>query len=111
MEPTLPINNTPESVSSSYTGTTTIENSENVDFISKLDAMSLESLAEVKLSRFFDMIGTNYPENFHKLIMSKTEKPLIAQVLKRKGGNQVQTANVLGINRNTLRKKMKLYGL
>jgi Fis family transcriptional regulator len=43
--------------------------------------------------------------------MSKVEKPLLIQILRRVGGNQVQAAKILGINRNTLRKKIKLYGL
>jgi DNA-binding protein Fis len=43
--------------------------------------------------------------------MSKVEKPLLVQILRRVGGNQVQAAKILGINRNTLRKKIKQYGL
>jgi Fis family transcriptional regulator len=39
------------------------------------------------------------------------EKPLLVQILRRVGGNQVQAAKILGINRNTLRKKIKQYGL
>ncbi|NRA64342.1 MAG: hypothetical protein HRU19_07650 [Pseudobacteriovorax sp.] len=43
--------------------------------------------------------------------MSKVEKPLLVQILRRVGGNQVQAAKILGINRNTLRKKIKHYGI
>jgi Fis family transcriptional regulator len=42
--------------------------------------------------------------------MKKVEKPLLGQILRRTGGNQVHASKILGINRNTLRKKMKLYG-
>jgi Fis family transcriptional regulator len=76
----------------------------------KLDKHSFESVVEAKISRFLDQIGTYYPENLYKLIMNKAEKPLLNQILKRTGGNQVHAAKILGINRNTLRKKMKLYG-
>ncbi len=76
----------------------------------KLDKHSFESVVEAKISRFLDQIGTYYPENLYKLIMNKAEKPLLHQILKRTGGNQVTAAKILGINRNTLRKKMKLYG-
>ena len=77
----------------------------------KLDEFSLEAIVEHKIARFLDQIGMYYPENLHSLIMKKVEKPLLAQILKRTGGNQVHASKILGINRNTLRKKMKMYGL
>lgn len=77
----------------------------------QLDHYSLEAIVEVKISRFFEQLGTYYPENLHSMIMQKVEKPLIKQILFRTGGNQVHASKILGINRNTLRKKMKQYGL
>jgi Fis family transcriptional regulator len=76
-----------------------------------MDRHSIEHIVEFKISRFFDQIGSYYPDNVHELIMNKVEKPLLVQILKRVGGNQVHASRILGINRNTLRKKMKLYGL
>ncbi len=76
-----------------------------------LDGFSIEDIIEVKISRFLDQIGTFYPENLHDLIMGKVEKPLLAQILRRVGGNQVHASKILGINRNTLRKKIRMYGL
>ncbi len=84
---------------------------DDVDLASRLDQYSIEDVVELKISRFFDQIGTFYPENVFDLIMSKVEKPLLVQILRRVGGNQVQAAKILGINRNTLRKKIKQYGL
>ena len=80
-------------------------------FSKKLEPYSIEELMEFKVSRFFDQVGTFYPENFYELVISKVEKVVIKQVLKRVGGSQVQAAKVLGLNRNTLRKKMKMYNL
>ncbi len=80
------------------------------DFNEKLDKYSLEAIVEIKISRFLDQIGDFYPENLHTMIIRKAEKPLMNQILRRTGGNQVHAARILGINRNTLRKKMKLYG-
>ena len=79
--------------------------------ISQLDSYSIEDVVELKIARFLDQLGSIQPENVHELIISKVEKPLITQILRRVGGNQVQAAKILGINRNTLRKKMKTYGL
>lgn len=76
-----------------------------------LDKHSLEAVVELKISRFLDQIGTYYPDNMHDMIMKTTERPLLRQILLRTGGNQVQAAKILGINRNTLRKKMTLFDL
>lgn len=86
-------------------------NIEDADLITRLDQYSIEDVVELKISRFFDQIGTFYPEDVYDLLMSKVEKPLLIQILRRVGGNQVQAAKILGINRNTLRKKIKQYGL
>ena len=88
-----------------------IEATADSSFILELDKYSIEKVVEMKISRFLDQLGSFHPENLHELIIGKVEKPLIAQVLKRVGGNQVHAARVLGINRNTLRKKMKIYNL
>jgi DNA-binding protein Fis len=45
--------------------------------------------------------------HLYDLIVSGVEKPLVEIVLQSTGGNQTQAANILGINRNTLRKKIK----
>ena len=80
------------------------------DLATRLDGASLESVVEFKISRFLDQLGGYYPDNLHELIMRKVEKPLIGQILRRMGGNQVAASRLLGINRNTLRKKMKMFG-
>ena len=76
----------------------------------RLDTYSLESIVELKISRVLDHFGKFPPDDLHDLIMSKVEKPLLSQILRRTGGNQVHASRILGINRNTLRKKMKIYG-
>ncbi len=47
----------------------------------------------------------------YDLLTEKLERPLIVKVLERAGGNQLRAAEMLGINRNTLHKKMKRLGL
>jgi Fis family transcriptional regulator, factor for inversion stimulation protein len=47
--------------------------------------------------------------HLHELIMGGIEKPLVEIVLKETNGNQTQASNILGINRNTLRKKIAEY--
>ncbi len=76
-----------------------------------IDSLAIEDIVEVKISRFFDQLGGFYPDNVYDLMLAKLEKPLLSQILRRVGGNQVQAAKILGINRNTLRKKLKIHGL
>jgi Fis family transcriptional regulator len=45
------------------------------------------------------------------MVLCSVEKPLIEVVLAKVDGNQTQAALLLGLNRNTLRKKMKAYGI
>ena len=49
--------------------------------------------------------------HLHDLVITGVEKPLLKMILKETNGNQTQAANILGINRNTLRKKMQEYNL
>ena len=49
--------------------------------------------------------------HLHDLVITGVEKPLLQMVLKETNGNQTQAANILGINRNTLRKKIQEYSL
>ena len=49
--------------------------------------------------------------HLHGLVITGIEKPLLEMVLNETNGNQTQAANILGINRNTLRKKIQEYNL
>jgi two-component system nitrogen regulation response regulator GlnG len=46
------------------------------------------------------------PENLYSLVIQRVERPLIELTLKTARGNQIRAAKILGINRNTLRKKI-----
>ena len=47
----------------------------------------------------------------YRSIMARVELPLLRQALELSGGNQLKAARLLGINRNTLRKRLRLLGL
>ncbi len=51
------------------------------------------------------------PVGLYQMVMSEVEQPLLEIVMLYTRGNQSQAAEILGINRNTLRKKLKLYGI
>ena len=63
---------------------------------------------EAHLRRYFDLHGDSLPpDGLYDRILKEMELPLIALSLSATRGNQVRTAELLGINRNTLRKKIK----
>ena len=63
---------------------------------------------EAHLRRYFDLHGDSLPpDGLYDRILKEVELPLIALSLSATRGNQVRTAELLGINRNTLRKKIK----
>lgn len=47
----------------------------------------------------------------YKIVFETVEKPLIEKALERTFGNQFKAAKILGINRNTLRMKIKKFGI
>ncbi|MFZ2540864.1 MAG: helix-turn-helix domain-containing protein [Gallionella sp.] len=60
---------------------------------------------------FKDLDGEEPCCEMHDMVMNCVEKPLLEMVLEYVGGNQTRAAEVLGINRNTLRKKMLEHGI
>lgn len=60
---------------------------------------------------FSDLDGEAPCCNLYDMVMNCVEKPLVEMVLGQVGGNQSRAAEMLGINRNTLRKKMQLHGI
>ena len=69
--------------------------------------MYIEDFLESKLTAF---IKKSYPSNkkshLYATLLQEFERPLITLALKETNGNQVQAAEILGLNRNTLRKKI-----
>ena len=63
------------------------------------------------LDSYFSELGDTDSQNLHAMVIAEVEKPLLEAVMKRAQGNQLRAARILGINRNTLRKKLSLYGL
>ncbi|MFZ0485817.1 MAG: helix-turn-helix domain-containing protein [Arenicellales bacterium] len=63
------------------------------------------------LKRYFKDLNGEEPVNLHYMVMSEVEKPLLELVMERAESNQTRAARMLGINRNTLRKKLKFYKL
>jgi Fis family transcriptional regulator len=64
-----------------------------------------ECIRDTLEAYFRDLRGTE-PHSVHDMVMSAVEKPLLDVVMKHAEGNQSRAAEWLGINRNTLRRKL-----
>jgi Fis family transcriptional regulator, factor for inversion stimulation protein len=58
---------------------------------------------------YFKHLDGEKPCSVYDAVLQSMEKPLIEVVLDHAGGNQTKAAEILGVNRNTLRKKMQQY--
>jgi Fis family transcriptional regulator len=66
---------------------------------------------EIHLQRYLDDLGNIPPSNLYEMVISSLEKPILDLVMKHASQNQSLAAQYLGLNRNTLRKKLLLHGL
>ena len=63
------------------------------------------------LNRYFKDLDGEQPTKIYDMVLSAMEKPLLIYILDHADGNQTRAAEILGINRNTLRKKLREHGL
>ena len=68
--------------------------------------LSFEEVVRRKLKAYFQQTALLEPCDLHAIVIGQVEKPLIELTLEYTGGNQLKAAELLGINRNTLRKKI-----
>lgn len=75
------------------------------------DDISLEGLVDTKLRNCFANMDKMESGDVYSMVLNQVERPLIRFVLEKTRGNQVRAADILGINRNTLRKKIQELGI
>jgi Fis family transcriptional regulator len=73
--------------------------------------LPLRNHAERALSDYFTSLNGHRPAHLYDLVLREVEEPLFRVVLDYAQGNQSRAAGILGINRGTLRKKLKQFGL
>ena len=72
---------------------------------------TLRSEVEKALRRYFKHIEEEPVTDLHRMVISEVEIPLFEAVMKHTGNNQSKASVMLGLNRGTLRTKLKGYGL
>ncbi len=73
--------------------------------------LPLRTHTERALHDYFASLDGHRPAHLYDLVMREVEEPLFRTVLSYSEGNQSRAAGILGINRATLRKKLREFGL
>jgi two-component system nitrogen regulation response regulator GlnG len=74
-------------------------------------ADEFQALVTSALPTLVRQAATSETGKLYRSVMARVERPLLQEALSLSGGNQLKAARLLGINRNTLRKRLRLLGL
>ena len=88
-----------------------MSNNNNTDLVSKKSKKPLCQHTEDALNQYFTTLNGDRPGDLYDLVIGEVERPLFKAVMDYTDGNQSQAAGILGINRGTLRKKLRTYSL
>ena len=66
---------------------------------------------ERSLDEYFRRLDGEPPHGIYDMVIANVERSLLTSVMHRAGGNQTQAADMLGLNRNTLRSKLSKYNI
>ncbi len=75
------------------------------------NSCKLSDAINESLDDYFIHLDGQPPHAIYDMVLGCVEKPMLEYILNKVGGNQSKAAEILGLNRNTLRKKMAQYGL
>lgn len=79
--------------------------------MNNLDTPPLHTHIQHAVERYFQTLDGEEPSGVYDLFLEQLERPLLEVILLHTRGNQSKTAQILGLNRGTLRTKLKTYGL
>lgn len=71
----------------------------------------LGQAVEIAVREFMETLDGEDTTDFYNLVLSEVEEPLLRVVLEYCGGNQSRASELLGLNRGTLRKKLRQHNL
>lgn len=74
-------------------------------------AETLRDNVSIAMSNYFSALGGQAVTDVYQMVLSEVEAPLLEEVMKYCRNNQTKASVLLGLNRGTLRKKLKMYGL
>lgn len=71
----------------------------------------IDNCIQKALEDYFKDLDGEQPHAVYDMLIHCVEKPLLQYVMNRAGGNQSKASEILGLNRNTLRKKLKQHNI
>ena len=77
----------------------------------KKSSKTLKESVKSALDQYFKDMNGHQPDDLYRMVISEVEEPLLETVITFAEGNQTRAAEILGINRTTLRKKLKEHNL
>lgn len=84
---------------------------EKLAIAENIESITLRQAVRDTLRNYFTNIGNEQPVDFYSILLEEIERPLLEVLINHTHYNQVKMANMLGISRGTLRKKLKQYGM
>lgn len=88
-----------------------MEQKESNSFEITSQQATLRESVEQAMKNYFAQLEDEQPTDIYDLVLAEVEAPLMEAVMTYTQGNQTKASQVLGLNRGTLRKKLKMYGL
>ncbi len=72
---------------------------------------TLDEAVTRSLEKYFRDLDGTVPQSIYDMVIRAVERPMLEVVMKQAHGNQLRASEMLGINRNTLRKKLQHHGM
>lgn len=79
--------------------------------MTSLPPVSVADAVRATLRTYLKDLESESPQNVYAMVLDAVEKPMLEVIMAHVDNNQSQASQYLGINRNTLRKKLRQHGL
>jgi Fis family transcriptional regulator, factor for inversion stimulation protein len=71
----------------------------------------IDEAVKASLDKYFHSLEGAQAAEVYDMVIKAVERPMLQVIMQRADGNQLRASEILGINRNTLRKKLKAHGM
>jgi len=72
---------------------------------------TIDEAVTKSLEKYFRDLDGTPPSSVYEMVIRAVERPMLEVVMRQAHGNQLRASEMLGINRNTLRKKLQTHGM